>query len=801
MGTRRIFTFDARGGFVHGRSLNELLCRKMVLFVSSCWLFVFNSILAVIRFIVTYFLRFRIEKSSGKDDTSFEPFLQNDEISDLRESLSMPEVIEFEKTEYDGFEEKETPRFSFKFQFSSPEEIRRKIEESEEPVHQEKNDSTETNVQLYRFLGEKNFVGFIEQPEVFNLRVEYSYPEVEDSSSEDAEVFKKELSVQNVRTEESVPSVEFPSNNNVTEENSQKPEVGTLADDQVSIKDSLFELSIDNLADRDAFDEAPFLSQRDFFGSNSDLESLNSFIEISAGDQGAEISGYFLTEGDFTGHQQETPSDFEEKDTHLRTSCNSEKELNELNDDMNQDDNSLTGSSAVVNQIISSNPSEEQNPDGDLSIPKNRTELIETIEEPEDVHHGFNSRTETQATEPENKSQTAEGTNFQSSTDSDSDSLWEHQDLIEQLRMELKKVRAIGLPTILEESESPKTMFDLKPWKFEEKFLQEDPMDELQKFYKSYRERMRKFDILNYQKMYAIGFLQLKDPLQSTLLTKKSSVPSLTSLLSRRRKVEDDPSKKLIKELQSDLETVYVGQTCLSWEFMQWQHGKACESDPNDSFRTRSYNQVAGEFQQFQVVLQRFLENEEFEGPRVQNYVKSRCVLRNFLQVPTIREDRFKDKKEERRWRRENSDLVTCSMLVNFIEQSMRIMCEFIKADKEETGLLPRGLSGAQTEELQDPSDLQLFHDVQINFHKKEKKLRDLLRTGQCLVKRFQKHQGNDMQQVMFLAQVDIKLVGRVLRMRRVTSDQLMWCDKKLNRITFSDRKVYREPSFLLFPC
>jgi hypothetical protein len=86
------------------------------------------------------------------------------------------------------------------------------------------------------------------------------------------------------------------------------------------------------------------------------------------------------------------------------------------------------------------------------------------------------------------------------------ESLWEHQDLIEQLKMEIKKARAIGLPTILEESETPKTTIEeFKAWHFDEKFLREDPMDELNKFYKSYRERMRKFDILNYQKMYAVG--------------------------------------------------------------------------------------------------------------------------------------------------------------------------------------------------------------------------------------------------------------------------------------------------------
>lgn len=88
------------------------------------------------------------------------------------------------------------------------------------------------------------------------------------------------------------------------------------------------------------------------------------------------------------------------------------------------------------------------------------------------------------------------------------ETLWEHQELIEQLQMEIKKVRATGLPTILEESECPNKimMEDIKPWKIDDnKFHHENPMGELHKLYKSYRERMRKFDILNYQKMYALG--------------------------------------------------------------------------------------------------------------------------------------------------------------------------------------------------------------------------------------------------------------------------------------------------------
>ena len=96
-----------------------------------------------------------------------------------------------------------------------------------------------------------------------------------------------------------------------------------------------------------------------------------------------------------------------------------------------------------------------------------------------------------------------------SSSDSDDDSrwddLWEHGNLVEQLKLELKYVRTGGLPTILEESESPKIVDDLKPLKIEEKLEHKDRMDGIQKFYKRYADKMRKLDILNYQTVNAIG--------------------------------------------------------------------------------------------------------------------------------------------------------------------------------------------------------------------------------------------------------------------------------------------------------
>ncbi|PPS14099.1 hypothetical protein GOBAR_AA06481 [Gossypium barbadense] len=360
-----------------------------------------------------------------------------------------------------------------------------------------------------------------------------------------------------------------------------------------------------------------------------------------------------------------------------------------------------------------------------------------------------------------------------SSDSNELETLWEHQHLIEQLKMELKKVRATGLPTILEESESPKVMEDLKPWKIDEKFQHVDRMSDLHKLYKSYRERMRKFDILNYQKMYAIGFLHSKDPLQS-ISTHKSSSPAITSLLHqnlrlrRRKKSNFDPTTKFIKELHSDLEMVYVGQLCLSWEILHWQYEKAMEIWETDPYSLRRFNEVACEFQQFQVLIQRFIENELFEGPRVQNYVKNRCVLRNLLQVPVIREDSVKDKR---------------------------------KADKDANVVIKNSRKGTQIEPLE-PADLELLTKVQTSLQKKDKKLKDILRSGNCILRKLKKNEEENSNQVLyFFSQVDLKLVARVMNMSKVTKDQLFWCHNKLSKINFVHRKINVEPSFLLFPC
>ncbi|XP_051141520.1 uncharacterized protein LOC127258632 isoform X2 [Andrographis paniculata] len=388
----------------------------------------------------------------------------------------------------------------------------------------------------------------------------------------------------------------------------------------------------------------------------------------------------------------------------------------------------------------------------------------------------------------------------------DSDSLWEHQELIEQLKMELKKVKATGLPTILEESEtSPKILMeDLKPWKIDE-FQRQDSFGDLHRFYKTYHERMRKFDIVSYQKMYAIGCLQLKDPLQS--LSKEKSSPTFRSVLSQnplhlfKNRVHgaDDPMKKFVKELQEDLEAVYVAHTCLSWEFLQWQYEKALDLCDNDPRGVRTYNKVAGEFQQFQVLMHRFIEDEPFRGPRLQHYVTTRRAHRNLLQIPVIRQDNPKDRRKN--WKSDNGEdayIVTSETLVEILEESIRVFWRFVRADKDCI------VSGdKKLPELAFPEDLKLLMEAKKALQKKQRKLREVVKSEKCILRKMSRCRGDDEYDhvLWFFSQVDMRLVGRTLNMSKITRDQLQWCHNKLDRISFVDRRLYVEPAFLLFPC
>lgn len=53
----------------------------------------------------------------------------------------------------------------------------------------------------------------------------------------------------------------------------------------------------------------------------------------------------------------------------------------------------------------------------------------------------------------------------------------------------------------------------------------------------------------------------------------------------------------------------------------------------------------------------------------------------------------------------------------------------------------------------------------------------------------------------LLLSLIDAKIVSRVLRMARITKEQLLWCEDKMQKVNLSNGKLHRDPSPVLFPC
>ncbi|XP_019442650.1 PREDICTED: uncharacterized protein LOC109347335 [Lupinus angustifolius] len=514
-------------------------------------------------------------------------------------------------------------------------------------------------------------------------------------------------------------------------------------------------------------DEVENLSNNDFICSTIELDSMSS------------IGEGFLSDTDFVTRNYDDEHEGLKEDF----------DFVKVKDSENFDDEDID----IVGELRKTEESRLQNSEMDNML-KLRDHCFQHS-------HRINSKHEESV-----KSNSHGSTGLDRADSSRFDTLWEHQYLVEEVKMELRKVIATGLPTMLENYESPRIMEELKPWKIEEQFQHGCTINDLPKAYRSYRERMRKFDILNYQKMYALGSLQLKDPLQSFSSGQNSS-SAITSFLpnsfrlSRRKKSEsEDPMKKFIKEFYSDLEMVYVGQLCLSWEILKWEYEKVLDLWESEQYELQRYNEVAGEFQQFQVLLQRFIENEPFQGPRVENYARNRCVMCNLLQVPIIREDNAKLNCNDKKKLRENEaykDAITSQKLLEILEESIRTIWCFIRNDKDAS----KGPREIQVE-LQDPADSEFVMEIRAELQQKEKTLSEFLKNRSCILNKFQKHEKDETNNFLyFFSQVDMKLVWRVLNMSRITNDQLTWCHNKLNNINFVNRRIIIEPSFLLFPC
>ncbi|GER53667.1 hypothetical protein STAS_31204 [Striga asiatica] len=307
--------------------------------------------------------------------------------------------------------------------------------------------------------------------------------------------------------------------------------------------------------------------------------------------------------------------------------------------------------------------------------------------------------------------------------------------------------------------------------------------------YDVYCDRMLTFDRLSTQQLLEVGCHVPSTPSPRPVSKKLGSPFGCLSL----RKFEGPEEE--IEHLQQpmndpyqDLETSYVGQVCLTWEALHCQYTQLSQkiaSQPESP--TASYNHSAQQFQQFQVLLQRFIENEPFEtGSRPEIYARTRKSLIKLLQVPKIQAS-----EEKRRGGEEASDFVVLTTdLIRVIESSILSFHQFIKTDKKKSGV--RNVFGSQN---------QMFipaQHVQSSLEKKEVKLKELWKKSKSYKKKSWPTTAEDVE--MLLALVDIKLLSRVLRMSRISKEQLLWCEEKMKKLCLNNGKLLRDPSPILFP-
>ncbi|PQP99292.1 pumilio homolog 5 isoform X1 [Prunus yedoensis var. nudiflora] len=201
-----------------------------------------------------------------------------------------------------------------------------------------------------------------------------------------------------------------------------------------------------------------------------------------------------------------------------------------------------------------------------------------------------------------------------------------------------------------------------------------------------------------------------------------------------------------------DIETSYVAQICLSWEALHCQYTQlnqliTCQPDnPN------CYNHSAQQFQQFQVLLQRFIENEPFEeGHRAEIYARTQRHLPKLLRVPDIQSPVKKGTEEE-----ESDYMVHAPDLIKIIETSILTFQLFVKMDKKKTSSV-LNLFGNQN---QAATPLQ---QIQSSLEKKWMKLKELRNKRKGWKKKSWPQSQEDVQLLFSL--IDAKVLLRVLRM------------------------------------
>ncbi|KAK4750488.1 hypothetical protein SAY87_003970 [Trapa incisa] len=306
--------------------------------------------------------------------------------------------------------------------------------------------------------------------------------------------------------------------------------------------------------------------------------------------------------------------------------------------------------------------------------------------------------------------------------------------------------------------------------------------------FQKYDEEMMFLDRISAQKLHET------DSLRSIKVKPRSLSERIVHRIASGNKSRQ-PSDNFRHNPYRELEAAYVAEICLTWEALNWNY-KSFQSK-RASKAAREFDSgcpahVAQQFQQFQVLLQRYIENEPYEqGRRPEVYARMRLLAPKLLQVPEYRDSEDEaDQKEEGFGSR-----ISSAAFLMIMEDCIRTFMSFLKADKVKTCqaiasfLFKRNRRGSV-----DPTLLSLVKKVNA---KKKTKLKDLRRSGRCMGKR---RLSVDMEMEILMGLIDLKVVSRVLRMGDLNEEQLHWCEEKMSKVRIWEGQLQRDFSTIFFP-
>ncbi|WVZ72090.1 hypothetical protein U9M48_020603 [Paspalum notatum var. saurae] len=242
-----------------------------------------------------------------------------------------------------------------------------------------------------------------------------------------------------------------------------------------------------------------------------------------------------------------------------------------------------------------------------------------------------------------------------------------------------------------------------------------------------------------------------------------------------------------LRDPYPDLERAYVAQVCLTWEALNWNHTSFRRHNGGDGNMAARCcpARVAQEFQQFQVLLHRFVENEPYEvGRRPEVYARMKNSSPKLLLVPE-----FRDEDDEK------DDLISAVQFLIILEEAIRTFMAFLRADKRSHYEMFREMVKRRSSAV----DQTLVFTLKKANKRKKSRVKDLTRPRRCL-RRTKLREEEELS--ILLGLIDLKVVARVLRMPEITDQQLHWCEEKMNRVRVDplEGKVHRDPSPLFYP-